>query len=331
MSSAWSIAASTASTVLGPISCPPSTSSASSSTTARAWTTFGASPSIVSRLPRSWSVMRSRSRSASRTPSPTVASSAATSLETERTSCILAQCRGFGRGHGQARSHTIGTLPSRTRALSGDTLAAGGGWNLRPHPGGDARAREPRWRRRRGAVSGELFAHQLAHGGAGRPGGDLWDDVGHPPADVAHARGADLGDRVVDDLLELLLRERLGHELLEHGELALLALGLLLTAPGPECLGRLGALLPLALQHLQLLVVVQRPLQVLLRRAQAGQDQPQRVATVRVARGHRLLELALQPRNQAHPAIPQVRPPSTCQCRWKTVCPAPSPTLTITR
>jgi hypothetical protein len=54
---------------------------------ARACATFGSSPSIVRRLPRSSRVIRSRSRSASSTPSPTVASSAATSLETERTSC----------------------------------------------------------------------------------------------------------------------------------------------------------------------------------------------------------------------------------------------------
>ena len=49
--------------------------------------------------------------------------------------------------------------------------------------------------------------------------------------------------------------ERLGHELLEHVELVLLLLGLLLPAAGAKGLGRLEPLLALALQHLQLLVV----------------------------------------------------------------------------
>src|SRR5262249_22924716 len=114
-------------------------------------------------------------------------------------------------------------------------------------------------------------------------------------------------------------------------ELALLALGLLLPPAGAERLRRLDPLLALALEHLQLLVVVQRALQILFGRAQLRQDQPERVAPLGVAGGHGLLQLALQLGDKAHPAIPQTCPPSTCQCRWKTVWPAPSPTLTITR
>jgi len=87
MSSAWSSAPSTASTVLGPISCPASTSSTSSSTTARASATRVSSPSRVSWLPRRRMVQSRRSRSAPSTGSPTPASSAATSFEIERTSC----------------------------------------------------------------------------------------------------------------------------------------------------------------------------------------------------------------------------------------------------
>src|SRR6266571_4284852 len=97
-SSTWSSAPSTASTVDGPISCPPSTSSTSSSTTARASETFGSSPSIVSRLPRSRIVQSSLSRSESRTPSLTPASSAATSFGTSRTSCTPTSVGAVGSG-----------------------------------------------------------------------------------------------------------------------------------------------------------------------------------------------------------------------------------------
>ena len=64
-------------------------------------------------------------------------------------------------------------------------------------------------------------------------------------------------------------------------------------------------LLPLALQHLELLLVVQRPLQLLLGRAQAGEDQPQRVAPRRRrAPASRRLSSLLDPRDQRHPGIP---------------------------
>ena len=88
-------------------------------------------------------------------------------------------------------------------------------------------------------------------------------------------------------------------------------------------------LLALALEHLQLLVLGQRPLQLLLGRAQAGEDQAQRVAALGVARAHRLLELVLDLGDQAHAGSPrESSPPRTCQCRWKTVWPPPGPTLT---
>src|SRR3954470_6783524 len=89
----WSAssAPSTASTVCAPIWWPPSTSSTSSSMTSRAACTCASSPASVSWFPRSRTVHLRRSRRASRTPSsdPAIpASSAATSFETSRTSCI---------------------------------------------------------------------------------------------------------------------------------------------------------------------------------------------------------------------------------------------------
>src|SRR5262249_24121758 len=89
--------------------------------------------------------------------------------------------------------------------------------------------------------------------------------------------------------------------------------------------------LPLALQDLQLLLVRERTLELLLGRAQAGDDQAERVAPVGVARERRLLEVVLHARDEAHPGTPCRRPPRTCQCRWKIVCPPPSPTLAPTR
>src|SRR6266511_1364978 len=103
--------------------------------------------------------------------------------------------------------------------------------------------------------SGQLLAHELAHGRAVGAAGDLRHHVGHYPAERAHARRPDLGDRVVHDLLQLGLGQRLGHELLEHVELILLRLGLLLAAAGSECLGRLEPPLALALEHLKLFVL----------------------------------------------------------------------------
>src|SRR5207237_6983321 len=89
-------------------------------------------------------------------------------------------------------------------------------------------------------------------------------------------------------------------EVLEHVELVLLFLGLLLAARGAVGLDRLQPPLALALQHLQLLVLVERPLDLLLGRAQRVQDQPQGVAAVAVALLHRVLQLRLEARNEAH-------------------------------
>ena len=91
-----------------------------------------------------------------------------------------------------------------------------------------------------------------------------------------------------------------GHELLQHRELLLFAEGLLLPAGPAEGLGGLETAFALALEHLQLLVVVQGPLQLLLGRAETGEDQAQRVAARLVTRDHRLLQLVLEPRDQAH-------------------------------
>ena len=63
----------------------------------------------------------------------------------------------------------------------------------------------PRLRRKRGSGSRELLAHELAHGRPVRAAGDLRHHVRHHAAHVAHVRRPVLGDRVVDDPLELLL------------------------------------------------------------------------------------------------------------------------------
>ena len=144
-------------------------------------------------------------------------------------------------------------------------------------------------------------------------------------------RRADLGDHVVDDLLELVLGELVGHELLDHSELELLAVRLLLAPRGVERLHRLDALLALALQYLERLLLRERALQVLLGRAERVQDEGKRVAARVVAGAARVLELTLDLRDQRHSNPGRLAPPSRCQCRWKTVWPPPGPTLTITR
>src|SRR5919201_4095699 len=180
-------------------------------------------------------------------------------------------------------------------------------------------------------ASGQLLADELAHDRAVGAARHLRHDVRHHPAEVAHARRADLGDRAVHDLFQLLLVELLGHELREHGQLRLLGCGLLRPPAGAKRLGSLHTALSLALENLELLVVVEWPLKLLLRPAQARQEQPQRIAPLRRARPHRLLKLGLQTLDQAHSGIPVTRPPRTCQWRWKIVWPAPVPTLTSTR
>src|SRR5205807_762730 len=64
-----------------------------------------------------------------------------------------------------------------------------------------APARWPRWAVR----LGQLLADQLANHRAVGAAGDLRHHVRHHASEVAHARRPDLGDRVVDDLLELVL------------------------------------------------------------------------------------------------------------------------------
>jgi hypothetical protein len=95
------------------------------------------------------------------------------------------------------------------------------------------------------------------------------------------------------------------------------AFGLLLAPAGAERVGRLDAPLPLALEHLELLLLAQRPLQLLLRVLERVEDQAQRVAALRVARAHRILQLVVDLLDQAH-----AHPPLMCQWRWKTVWPA---------
>ena len=143
-----------------------------------------------------------------------------------------------------------------------------------------------------------------------------------------------LGDRVVDDPLELFLGERLGHELLEHRELALLLRRLLLAARASRNASAASMpLLALALEHLQLLVLGERALQVLLGRLEArrGSGAARRGARCR-ARSIASLTSSSMLLDQAHssapPSLPaRLRrlgpPPRMCQCRWKTVWPAP--------
>src|SRR5439155_26174543 len=141
-----------------------------------------------------------------------------------------------------------------------------------------------------------------------------------------HARRTDLGDDVVDDLVDLVFGERLRHELLEDLELALLRRRLLLAAAGAERLGRLDPPLALALHDLQLLLFGKRPLQLLLGVLERVEDEAQSVAAFGVARLHGVLDFVVDFLDQAH-----AQPPMTCQWRWKTVCPALGPTLTATR
>src|SRR5262249_2120945 len=115
----------------------------------------------------------------------------------------------------------------------------------------------------------------------------------------------------------------------------------LLAPARAERLRRLEPLLPLSLEHLELLVLGERPLQLLLGRAQAREDQAQRVAALGVAGERRLLQVVLKLLDQAHSSVTAVTDwrcasadglwPSTCQWRWKIVWPAPAPTFETTR
>ena len=62
----------------------------------------------------------------------------------------------------------------------------------------------------------------------------------------------------------------------------------------------LDPLLPLALQHLQLLVLVQRALELLLSALKAGEDQAQRVAARGVPLAHRAPRAGLDLGDQTH-------------------------------
>src|SRR4029079_6054739 len=79
----------------------------------------------------------------------------------------------------------------------------------------------------------------------------------------------------------------------EHLQLVLLVVGLLLAASGTERLGCFDAPLPLALEDLQLLVLRERPLELLLRSLQGIEEKAQSVPAVLVARESGRLELVL--------------------------------------
>src|SRR3954463_10916984 len=175
---------------------------------------------------------------------------------------------------------------------------------------------------------GQFLAHELADGWPVRPSRDLRHHVGHHSAEVPQRRRACLRDRVVDDLLDRVFRHRFRHELLDDGELTVLLVGLLGPVALAKRIRRLPASLALALEHLQLLVLLERPLHVLLGGPERRERHAQGVRALLVAGAHRSLQLVLDLCDQAHSnGLP---PPSTCQCRWKTVWPAPGPTLTTT-
>src|SRR4051794_37749166 len=278
-------------------------------------------------------VVPSRSRRASSTPSPTPASSAATSFEISSVSTTSRLSVG---------RDSFVPLSSQTRALFLDSVTRRGADAPLGARWAEVGAGRPARRERE---LGELLADELTDRRAVGAAGDLRHHVRHHATEVAQARRAAFRDRVVDDPLQLVLDQRLRHELLEDVELELLGLRLLLPAAFAERVGRLDSLLALALQDLQLLRLAERPLKLLLRRLQAREDQAQRVAALRVSRAHRLLHLFLQPRNQrrhsagtssASSARPRTLagsslPPRMCQCRWNTVWPAPGPTFTRTR
>ena len=91
----------------------------------------------------------------------------------------------------------------------GHTLDAGVNAALTFNATGQDRGRTTPPSRRQSSRTSRLIR------GSRRAPGHLWHHVRHHAAQVAQARRADLGDHVVDDLLEL-LPQRLGHEFLEH-------------------------------------------------------------------------------------------------------------------
>ncbi len=90
------------------------------------------------------------------------------------------------------------------------------------------------------------------------------------------------------------------HELLEDRELGLFLRCLLFTPTATERLGRLDPPLALALEHLQLFVAGQRPLEILLGAAETVQDQAQGIAARCVTREHRVLHFAFELLDEAH-------------------------------
>src|SRR4029079_8877164 len=84
-------------------------------------------------------------------------------------------------------------------------------------------------------------------------------------------------------------------------------------------------------KHLERLVLRELPLELLLCAPERAEQQRERVATLVVAREPRLLQLALDVGDEGHSNPGRLTPPRTCQCRWNTVWPPPSPTLTMTR
>ena len=434
----------TASTVSGPISWPPSTSSTSSSTTARASATRASSPSSVSWLPRRRIVQPSRSRSASSTPSPTPASSAATSFGDLENFLHRTQCRrpvgvgaapasGSGRRAADARRSAARHVAVCHRDAAGRTSQGGRDGRQRSHRGATGQAadedqrrhldaarrtrtltatfggtrssaalprrlaatrRAARPRRAREAVSPSRIAG-VGVRAASRGAADVPRPMPRSPVALRRGRGrrrrdgdrsalgdvaarrvslTTIGDRAAVGSCGV-LGELLADELADGGAVrAADTCGITSAITRPRSrsdvaptsaitssmissssssdsgsgmnssstsssyssasacssrpaglvrLGRLGPLLALPLQHLELLVLRERPLELLLGRAQARQDQAESVAPILVAREPRLLELVLDAGDQAHANPGRLAPPSTCQWRWKTVCPPP--------
>ena len=117
-----------------------------------------------------------------------------------------------------------------------------------------------------------------------------------------------LGDRVVDDRLELLLRERLGHELLEHVELVLLASAACSSRPAARNASAASTrFLRSRWSTCSSSLSCQRPLQLLLGRAQAatGSAAARRAASASRARIASVSSSSIR-RDQAHAGIPVI-------------------------
>src|SRR5262245_43925577 len=227
------------------------TTSSNTSRTSSAWSSAASTAPTVSG-PIWWPPSTSSTSSSTTARAAAMSSSSPPRVSRLPRSAIV-QC-----SRSRSASRTPSSTPASSAATSFETSSTC--W-LTALSVGRGQARELARRE----ASGELLFDELAHNRPVGATGDLVHDARHDPPHVADARRADLGDDVVDDLLELLLGHRLRHELLEDLEFVLLVLRLLLAACTAERLGSFEPALALTLEHLELLVVRERALELLLR------------------------------------------------------------------